>query len=65
MEGGYARITDIGADHHDLSLRKIDHLCGLVNEHESQGDQRVNTSQSCSVNYSVYNRLCVPIYDDK
>ncbi len=33
----------VGTKHHHVALREVDHLCGLVDQHESQGDEPVDT----------------------
>ena len=36
------KLTEEGAEHHDLALGKIDHFGRLVDQDESKGDQPID-----------------------
>jgi hypothetical protein len=50
MKMGYQAESDKAAQHHDVALGKVDHLRGLVDEHETERDEPVNTSGRSTVN---------------
>lgn len=37
-------VGEEGAQHHQVTLGKVHHLGGLVNQHKTKGDQAIDTS---------------------